>query len=110
MNWGFTEPGLYEVDLRIMTIARCDTALTADVAPLLEGVYAGDCLVDFQDVLLLAQHWLDYGCGSEPDICQGTDLFDSADGTVNLLDLAVLAGQWLDCGYPGCERADPSTP
>jgi surface-anchored protein len=103
MNWGFTERGLYEVDFLISTVYRCDGSLTADVAPRLEDVYAGDCRVDFHDVALLGLHWLNSDCQEQPDLCEGTDLFDAGDGSVNSFDLTVLAQQWLACGYPGCE-------
>jgi hypothetical protein len=103
MNWGFTKSGHYEVDFRISTIYRCESSLVADLLPLEDGVYAGDCLVDFRDLAAMASHWLNGGCGGEPDACVGADVNDPADGGVNWVDLSILAGQWLQCGYPGCQ-------
>jgi hypothetical protein len=73
------------------------------LGPFEEGVYAGDCVVDFWDLAAMASHWLDTDCGGEPDACLGADMNDPADGSVNWRDLSILAGQWLQCGYPGCQ-------
>ena len=102
LNWGFTKPGIYEIDFRISTVCKCDAALTADVAPIGNEFYRGNCIVDFHDFALLISHWLDVGCGGTPDSCSGTDLDNSAD--VGFSDLVILANQWLQCGYPGCEH------
>jgi hypothetical protein len=42
----------------------------------------------------MAQRWLMTGC-APPDWCQGADL-DHLGGTVNLLDLAIFAENWLN--------------
>lgn len=102
LNWGFTKPGIYEIDFRISTVCKCDAALTADVAPIGNDFYRGNCIVDFHDFALLVSHWLDVGCGGTPDSCGGTDLDNN--GEVGFGDLVILANQWLQCGYPGCEH------
>ena len=106
MNWGFTQSGHYAVTFRVSTVYRCESGLVADLAPFEDGVYAGDCYVDFRDLAVIASHWLATGCGGEPDICLGADLTDPGDGRVNWADLAVLAEQWLACGYPGCREEE----
>lgn len=98
MNWAFTRDGLYEVDFLVTTLYNCDAQLTADLMPL----GWGDCLVDFYDFAVFASHWPATDCGGEPDSCRGADLDEPADGCVGFSDLAVLANQWLECGYPGC--------
>jgi len=115
LNWGFTKPGLYKVDFRISTVYKCDPALTADIAPTRLGetpsrsrigneFYRGNCIVDFYDFALLASHWLQIGCGGEPDSCEGGDLDEPGNSKVGFSDLAILTAQWLRCGYPGCEN------
>jgi len=104
INWGFTKPGLYEVDFRISTVYKCDNILTADIAPIGNEFYKGNCFVDFNDFALLASHWLQTGCGVKPNPCEETDLDGLGDGKVGFSDLAILAAQWLRCGYPGCEH------
>jgi len=102
LNWGFTKPGIYEIDFRISTVCKCDVALTADIAPMGNELYQSDCIVDFHDFALLISHWLDVGCGGTPHSCGGTDLDNN--GEVGFSDLVILANQWLQCGYPGCEH------
>jgi surface-anchored protein len=87
-NWGFTHPGVYDVDLRVSTAYRCDTSLTADLN--------GDCRVSLDDAAILARHWLYTECAA-PTGCGG-DLAGS--GQVDLEDLFELAHQWLLCGSP----------
>jgi surface-anchored protein len=87
-NWGFTHPGVYDIDLRVSTTYRCDTSLTADLN--------GDCRVSLDDAAILARHWLYTECAA-PTGCDG-DLAGS--GQVDLDDLFELAHQWLLCGSP----------
>jgi len=103
LNWGFTKPGICEIDLRISTVCKCDAALTADITPMGNELYQGNCIVDFHDFALLVSHWLDVGCGGgTPDSFGGTDLDNN--GEIGFSDLVILANQWLQCGYPGCEH------
>jgi surface-anchored protein len=102
LNWGFTKPGIYEIDFRISTVCKCDAALTADIAPMGNELCQGNCIVDFHDLALLILHWLDVGCGGTPDSCGGTDLDNNSE--VGFSDLVILANQWLQCGYAGCEH------
>jgi hypothetical protein len=101
LNWGFTKSGLYEVDFQVSTVYKCDVALIADIAPIGNEFYRGNCIVDFDDFALIALHWLETGCNGEPDSCEGTDL--DGNGEVGIGDLAILAEQLFHCGYPGCE-------
>ncbi len=102
LNWGFTKPGLYEIDFRISTVYKCDISLTADITPIGNEFYRGNCIVDFYDFALFASHWLEIGCGGTPDLCEGTDLDGNSE--VNFSDLAIFAEQWFRCGYTGCEH------
>lgn len=52
----------------------------------------GDCCVDNKDLDKFTQFWLFTGCGAMID-CAGTDL--NGDGTVNFIDHARLANDWL---------------
>ncbi|OHB59547.1 MAG: hypothetical protein A2167_04205 [Planctomycetes bacterium RBG_13_46_10] len=113
LNWGFTKPGLYEIDFQISTVYKCDAALIADIAPIGNEFYRGNCIVDFDDFALIALHWLETGCGGQgealdwinpafggTDSCEGADL--DGNGEVGVGDLAILAEQLFHCGYPGC--------
>jgi hypothetical protein len=55
--------------------------------------------VDFTDLAMLAQYWLDDNCAFSND-CGGADLQpeDNPDGDVDIADLAVFAHHWLDTG------------
>jgi hypothetical protein len=55
--------------------------------------------VDFADLAVLAQYWLDDNCAGSNN-CGGADLQpeDSPDGDVDIADLAVFAHHWLDTG------------
>jgi hypothetical protein len=59
----------------------------------LPGDFEPDGDVDLVDLSYLAQRWLLTGCAS-PDWCQGADL-DHLGGTVNLLDFAIFAENWM---------------
>ncbi|MEJ5258732.1 MAG: choice-of-anchor M domain-containing protein [Anaerohalosphaeraceae bacterium] len=89
LNWGFTKPGLYEVDLQLSTFYQCSSDLTADLT--------GDCRVNLSDAAVIAAHWLQSGC-ADPNSCGGADLNQS--GRVEPADLSILADQWLFCGSP----------
>ena len=52
---------------------------------------SGDCVVGFEDLVILAEQWLDpIGCFGHPTDCAD---FVGNDG-VNLADLAVMAANW----------------
>ena len=57
-----------------------------------------DCYVNYKDLKIITDHWLDTGC-TGPDYCGGAD-FAPADGVVDLLDLGRFAEQWLWCNDP----------
>ena len=52
-----------------------------------------DCVVDFNDLVLLAENWLDCDPGYK------YDLFEDADNIVNASDFAVFADEWLTDSY-----------
>ena len=106
MNWGFTKPGLYEIDFRISTVLRCEEWLTADWAPLGDAYFNGDGKVDFLDYAHLAAHWMQQPDLDDPNTAMFYDPNDPAD-PVNSNDLKRLTEQWLLCGYPGCP-GDPN--
>ena len=105
MNWGFSKPGYYQLDFIVETVYQCDTSLYSDIWPSGNGAFKGDCKIDLYDLTLLAQYWLSSDCpaGSE---CAKADIYtnDESDDfiEINIQDLQLLAGQWLICGYPGC--------
>lgn len=100
MNWGFTKPGLYEVDFCVATVLRCDEQLAADWAPLGDGIFNGDCQVDTLDFAHLAAHWLQTPDVDDPNTWMFVDPNDPG-YPVTTDKLLMLADQWLECGYPG---------
>lgn len=68
--------------------------LTSDISP--------DCHVNYADLKIMADHWLDTNC-TEPGNCEGAD-FEPTDGIVDLFDFADFAVQWMMCNDP----ADPN--
>jgi O-glycosyl hydrolase len=58
----------------------------------------GDCYVNYEDLKIITDHWLDTDC-TGPEHCEGAD-FAPTDGAVNLLDLSRFAEQWLWCNDP----------
>lgn len=103
MNWGFTKQGLYEIDFRISTVYKCDSELTADLWPLGDEYYRGDCIIDFYDYAVFARNWFEDNCDTDPGLCEGADMDQPVDNQVDLKDLDVLAEQWFTCGYPKCD-------
>jgi hypothetical protein len=59
---------------------------------LLTADLSGDCIVDMEDLAVLASAWQRTGCVA-PDWCGGADI--DASGAVGLDDLAELVSQWL---------------
>jgi hypothetical protein len=102
MNWGFTQPGTYEIDFRVTTVLRCAEELAADWAPLGDGFFNGDCRVDALDFAQLAAHWLRTPAADDPNTWMFADPND-AGHPISTDNLLLLADQWLECGYPGCE-------
>jgi hypothetical protein len=69
--------------------------LTSDIS--------GDCYVNYKDLKIIADHWLNTDC-TAPDNCGGAD-FAPTDGVVDLFDFSDFAMQWLWCNDPddpGC--------
>jgi hypothetical protein len=57
-----------------------------------------DCRVDYQDLKILSDYWLNTECGSSNN-CSGAD-FAPTNGTVDFLDLNTFAKQWMQCNDP----------
>ncbi|MBN2023458.1 MAG: TIGR03769 domain-containing protein [Pirellulales bacterium] len=98
LSWGFTAPGLYEVDLeaRAYLGAGMTNPIGSDVVTFVFGVerpFPGDANLDDEvgpsDAGALAAHWL----SSSPEIGWLEGDFNN-DRTVDDLDLAVLAAHW----------------
>jgi GH35 family endo-1,4-beta-xylanase len=58
----------------------------------------GDCYVDWQDLDIMAEYWLNTNCGSSNN-CNGAD-FEPRDGIVNFYDFSDFAEQWMQCNNP----------
>jgi GH35 family endo-1,4-beta-xylanase len=63
----------------------------------------GDCYVNYEDLEIITDHWLNTDC-TAPENCGGAD-FVPRDGRVDLFDFSDFAVQWLLCNDPegaGC--------
>ena len=67
--------------------------------PFPDGDADKNCFVDFFDLSLLGDRWLDTGCGT-PGYCDGADLNKST--IVDNSDLYMLADTWLECSLSDC--------
>lgn len=79
---------LYEsASVRLRWLRPCPYTLQGDIN--------SDCVVDSNDLLLLADAWLSPPC-SDPDWCEGCDVDHS--GAIDILDMQLLMEHWLiDC-------------
>ncbi len=108
VNWGFSEPGYYEVEFEVSTVCQCDEMLYSDIWPLGNDAYNGDCKVDINDFVLLAQHWLERDCLVD-SACAIAEIYpiepeqELEERQIDINDLAMLAQEWLECVHPGCE-------
>jgi glucuronoarabinoxylan endo-1,4-beta-xylanase len=65
----------------------------------------GDCYVNFKDLLVMTEHWLETSPITVFPPEHSPDIHTDSGNIVNLLDFADLAAQWLTCndpGGPGC--------
>ena len=105
LNWGFSKPGYYQIDFEIATVYNCREELAADIWPIGNGAFNGDCKIDMADLALLAQHWLENNCTFYTD-CYKAEIYieeEPEERIIDIHDLQILAEEWLICGYPGCE-------
>jgi hypothetical protein len=82
-------------------IPNCDSALVAGYG--LTSDISGDCCVNYEDLKIITDYWLNTECGLYGD-CEGAD-FEPTNGIVNFFDLSTFAEQWLWCNDPedaGC--------
>jgi len=64
-----------------------------------------DCYVNFEDLLIMTEHWLETAPITVFPPEHSPDVHPGPDNIVNLLDFAELAAQWLTCNDPlamGC--------
>jgi hypothetical protein len=76
---GLTGRDIYSTDVRLVCSA---------------GDLDFDCDVDFKDLQVLVENWLDDGCNNLNDFCNGADIV--INGEVNFVDYAQLALRWLE--------------
>jgi subtilisin family serine protease len=69
----------------------------------LESDLTGDCYINYQDLKVIADYWLNTDCTGS-DNCEGAD-FEPRDGVVDFFDFSDFAVWWLLCNDPenaGC--------
>ena len=74
----------------------------------LEGDLNGDCYVDLQDLALMADYWLQANSATSGNWQNGD--FAPTDGTVDFLDFADLASEWMTCNNPQDANCTPNWP
>jgi hypothetical protein len=82
----------YYYDERLSPVVLvCSEAIPGDLN--------GDCIVDFEDVAIMAVHWLESNLSGDPPMdCTSPIEGDvNNDCTVDFVDLAIMAGHWLEC-------------
>jgi hypothetical protein len=71
-------------------LAPCDIVIISE--PSLSGDIDANGVVDFTDLAILANHWLQNDC-NYPDWCEGADIdFESR---IDFTDFAILANHWF---------------
>ena len=109
LNWGFTKPGLYALDFRVSTVLHCDDGLLADWAPPGDGAsYYGDGRIDLQDLTWLVAHWGQIPSPNDPNTFMFVDPSQPT-APIGANEMNVLANQWLQCGYCGCDPVDANS-
>jgi GH35 family endo-1,4-beta-xylanase len=93
-----------QAPLNEFALSDCDGVLAAGYG--LTSDISGDCYVDYEDLKIIADHWLNTDC-TEPDNCEGAD-FEPPDGIVDLLDFSDFAQQWLWCNDPTDPNCTPN--
>jgi glucuronoarabinoxylan endo-1,4-beta-xylanase len=68
---------------------------------ILDSDLNGSCYVDFNDLLIFADNWLNNNCDDSNTWCGGADF--KRNGSVNFTDLSDFAWQWKTCNKPGDE-------
>ena len=71
-------------------VEQVDMGVYEYVLTLPVGDSTGDCAVDYGDLLVMAESWLDTGCGE----CMGADL--DGNGSIGLRDMAIMADHWME--------------
>ncbi len=66
---------------------------------------SGDCYVNYTDLDILTDYWLDENC-NEPDDCQGANINEQ--GSVNLVDFSIFTSLWLQCNNPEDANCAPN--
>jgi len=86
-------PNHNEGNWSVSRSATTDELPSAECPP---GDLDGNCIVEFDDLLIFVEQWLDpCGCPGHPEDC--ADLDEQDDG-IDLDDYAVLAANWLEYG------------
>ena len=68
----------------------------------------GDCYVDYLDLEIMADYWLNTDCIATGN-CQNAD-FAPTNGTVDFLDFADFGPQWMTCNNPTDAGCNPNWP
>jgi hypothetical protein len=104
----FYEAGSLTLPARSITtisnfaLSNCDSVLVTGHG--LTSDISGDCYVNYKDLEIIADYWLNPECGLYGN-CEGADF--EPDGNVDAVDFSSFAEQWLLCNDPkdtGCVR------
>ncbi len=91
--------------VRVSSYADWIAQKTADpvCALAISGDVNNDCKINMRDLADFLAQWLRNDCGDVSN-CEGADL--EPDGDVDLVDFAILTGNWLECRLEPVEACD----
>jgi hypothetical protein len=83
----------------------CGEVIAADHR--LPSDLSGDCYVNYLDVNIMADYWLNGECDETNNYCGLAD-FEPRDGAVDFFDFSDFAMQWLVCNDPEDPECSPN--
>jgi endo-1,4-beta-xylanase len=95
------EPGQTPAEFTLVLDALVEPGACNDINQLgliLPSDLNGDCYVNYQDLDIIADHWLHTDCAGFND-CNGADLVPTY-GVVDFFDFSDFANQWRMCNDP----------
>lgn len=93
MDAGFDEVKIFKAALPYEEICRLYFETPEALNDVMPGDFEPDGDVDLADLKYLTRFWLDSDCQTPGCWCKKADL--DKDGTVNMLDFAIIASNWL---------------
>ncbi len=93
--------GVGQVYVDDVYVNNCGEGVGSPVVGNLRADFNKDCVIDFMDMVVFAEHWQQTGCAAGNQYCGGADfsIGGTRDGKVDFKDLVVVVDRWLDCNF-----------